>query len=433
VDVSRSTETEAGPRGPVIVKRASGPDAAPLRCIGDRLVAAAHPGVVEVLSSMGTEEEWELRLAHGGRPLDVVGQLTPEQVAGVVAAVATTLGDLHASGIVHGAVEASHVLVGAHGRPVLCGFAPDVDGLEPADDVAALGALMVSLLGTEDDPVLLPQRRFGRSRSPAAWTRRSLLLLADHACAEPATRRPSARRLAAEVSEAVPGPALDRPLPDGQDLPSGAEKPEDHPFDPLDALRAGVDDTSAPGPRLPGLACALVGAIVLGAGGVQLARLHIEGAGTAPTPFVAVAPERSQPTTTTSAPTAEVSAGPPSTCVPLPGVTGGSSGCAAPVVVDGSTVLVGSVRYEVGEPGDQVTLGDWDCDGAASPAVLRPSTGEVFVFGGWARDGDVAVRAIDRVEGADRLLVEAGADGCAHLVVLRLDGSRRPIPEAAEA
>ena len=55
--------------GPVVVKRAMGADAPRLRAEGDRLLAAAHPGVVRVLASTGDDDRWELRLAHGGRPL----------------------------------------------------------------------------------------------------------------------------------------------------------------------------------------------------------------------------------------------------------------------------------------------------------------------------------------------------------------------------
>lgn len=403
--MSRTTEVESGPAGPVVVRRAIGPDAPGLRRIGERLVAAAHPGVVEVLSSGGSEQEWELRLAHAGHPVGLMGQLSPERVAAIAAAVATTLADLHAIGLVHGAVEPSHVLVGAHGRPVLCGLVPEVDGREPTDDVAALGALMVSLLGPGDDPVVLPQRRWARTRPTADWSRRSLLLLADHACAEPSSRRPSARRLAAEISEAVPGAVLEiAPAagPDGDD--------------PMGSLRPEVGD-EAPPPRLSALAGAVVGVVLLGAVGVQLARPHSESADTAtPAPTTSVLEPGARPA-----------------CVPLPAAHGSGSGCATPVEVDGSLVRVGEVRYQVGEPGDVVALGDWDCEGGATPAVLRPSTGEVFVFDSWAGEADVAVGATDRVDGADELVVEGASDGCDRLIVVRADGTRQPVSNVGRA
>ena len=47
-------------------------------------------------------------------------------VGGVAASVASTLADLHDAGVVHGRLDASHVLVGDGGRPRLCGWSgPD--------------------------------------------------------------------------------------------------------------------------------------------------------------------------------------------------------------------------------------------------------------------------------------------------------------------
>ncbi|MEZ5176867.1 MAG: hypothetical protein R2746_00910 [Acidimicrobiales bacterium] len=56
-------------------------------------------------------------------------------------------------------------------------------------------------------------------------------------------------------------------------------------------------------------------------------------------------------------------------------------------VVDETTVEVDGRRYEVGEPGDLVVVEDWDCDGAESAGVLRPGTGEIFLFDRWPESG----------------------------------------------
>jgi hypothetical protein len=37
----------------------------------------------------------------------------------------------------------------------------------------------------------------------------------------------------------------------------------------------------------------------------------------------------------------------------------------------------------VGGAGDLVVVGDWDCDGIDTPAVLRPSSHSVWVFDRW--------------------------------------------------
>jgi hypothetical protein len=79
-------------------------------------------------------------------------QLSGSEVAGLGAAVATTLADLHDAGITHGRVGADHILVGTAGGPVLCGFAEAVasgHGASPAAgtmDVIALGRTLAAVL-----------------------------------------------------------------------------------------------------------------------------------------------------------------------------------------------------------------------------------------------------------------------------------------------
>ena len=40
-------------------------------------------------------------------------------------------------------------------------------------------------------------------------------------------------------------------------------------------------------------------------------------------------------------------------------------------------------RWLIGQPGDLVAVGDWNCDGLATPALVRPVSGEAFVFVVW--------------------------------------------------
>jgi hypothetical protein len=49
-------------------------------------------------------------------------------------------------------------------------------------------------------------------------------------------------------------------------------------------------------------------------------------------------------------------------------------------------------RWRLGQAGDDAVLGDWDCDGRATPALYRPSTGEVFLFDGFAAAGPLHSR-----------------------------------------
>jgi hypothetical protein len=106
-------------------------------------------------------------------------------------------------------------------------------------------------------------------------------------------------------------------------------------------------------------------------------------------------------------------------------------GCPDPLVVEGHVVSSGDDRWSLGEAGDVVAVGDWDCDGAASPAVLRPATGDVFVFPGWATDeAPVTVDAVRTIPGAELLRPEPGADGCDALVVERAGGEATVVEEA---
>ncbi|MGH9273971.1 MAG: hypothetical protein ACRDZU_04920 [Acidimicrobiales bacterium] len=419
----RSSEVLATPTSAVVVKRATGADVSTLRAEAERLAAVAHPGVVQLVSSSGTDELWELRIAHAGRPVDIVGVLPVVQVAGVIAAVASTLADLHERGTVHGRIDASHVLIGRHGRPVLCGLGPEPTGAAPADDVAAVGSLLTALLGSGADTEPIPERRWPPRPAWSGWERRALLLIAGQACADPPTRRPTARRLAAAIAAAIPDAVViapDSPPPDSS-TPSS---------DPIEVLRstASADVVRTP-PRVAALAGALAGVLIVGAGALSAMRPHasigVEPPAAVIRDVVPATPSPVPPTSIGRPPTTTTTSPPaPMPCVAPSRTATASEACVEPVLVDGTTVLVGARRFEVGRPGDLVVLGDWDCDGSATPAALRPSTGEVFVFSSWAAEGDVLVRPTVRIPNALAPHVEASIGGCANLVVERADGTR---------
>lgn len=201
---------------PVVVKSATGPAAERLRREHDRLHQAVHPGVVALAGAPAWSDgpdptadgadEHELRTCYAGEPVARwTGSL--RDVAGVGAAVASTLADLHDLGIVHGRLDATHVLIGEDGRPRLCGLAQPGDAT-PADDVAALGALLGELVGRA------PAERRGVLRWPhrGSSARRALHQVIERAADPVPTRRPSARALADAILVAVPT----------ADLPSGA-------------------------------------------------------------------------------------------------------------------------------------------------------------------------------------------------------------------
>jgi hypothetical protein len=86
------------------------------------------------------------------------------------------------------------------------------------------------------------------------------------------------------------------------------------------------------------------------------------------------------------------------------------------VVVDGTT-------YRIGRPGDEVQVGRWSC-GPARAVVLRPSTGQVFAFSGWARAGDdLVAQPVGRVAAGSRLVTTHAGAGCDQLGARGPDGT----------
>lgn len=41
-------------------------------------------------------------------------------------------------------------------------------------------------------------------------------------------------------------------------------------------------------------------------------------------------------------------------------------------------------RFALGLPGDRIYLGDWNCDGIATPALVRPSIGARLYYDTWS-------------------------------------------------
>ena len=78
----------------------------------------------------------------------------------------------------------------------------------------------------------------------------------------------------------------------------------------------------------------------------------------------------------------------------------------------------------VGRHGDEVLVADWGCAGRVRPAVLRPDTGEVLVYGPVDAPAGPVVERAERIDGATHLAARVD-DGCAALLVVTADGSVR--------
>ncbi|MGH9227024.1 MAG: hypothetical protein ACRD2W_25335, partial [Acidimicrobiales bacterium] len=156
------------------------------------------------------------------------------------------------------------------------------------------------------------------------------------------------------------------------------------------------------------------------------------GVGSGTTAPLAAVTAAAPTTTTTVAPAVAVAA-----TVPIGGRTDcpvvagpltadvDGDGCAESIRYTAGVVEAGGARWAVGEPDDVVAVGDWTCSGTRSLAVLRPRTGEVFTFTGWATAGhDVQAPLAGRVPGGQTVrAADLDADGCNEVVVERANGA----------
>jgi serine/threonine protein kinase len=397
-------------------KRAADPDDAErLRHEASVLSRAQHPGVVELVSCREVDDVLTLYTVFAGaHTLETAPPLAVDQAGATLARLASTVADLHRLGIVHGRIDPSHVLLGPGARPVLCGFtgagaegevAPVGPGpiaefrdpaaragapLTPTVDVYALGTLLRVLLLTESaDLEPIPERRFVLRRSGPwdGFLRRALLTLADHCTDEEPLRRPSAGRLAADIEVLLPR-ADETP-------PSTTDRPSRHPM----------------GRRLVLMASLL---------GVVLVVRGVTGSGGNNT--TTATPSETETTTSSTAPSASsLASSQPSASTSTP-----KHESEVDLVAD-RVVSVDGHRFSVGDPGDRVVLGDWNCDGTPTAAIARPSTGAVYVFDQWPAAGVAAsVHPVGTVAGVVDLRVEPRGD-CAALFAVDADGSESEV------
>jgi hypothetical protein len=79
-------------------------------------------------------------------------------------------------------------------------------------------------------------------------------------------------------------------------------------------------------------------------------------------------------------------------------------------------------RFRVNEPADPVAVGRWTCR-TLLPALLRPATGEVWVWDGWPRGRrPVTGRLASRIAGATSLRAVTARPGCDTLLITRRIG-----------
>ena len=88
----------------------------------------------------------------------------------------------------------------------------------------------------------------------------------------------------------------------------------------------------------------------------------------------------------------------------------------------------GGAEYEVGVLGDQIVVADWACTGEPSAVLLRPSTGEVFVFATLPAAAETMTgRRLATVPDATELITTATDGACPEVAVKNRAGTTHVI------
>jgi len=422
----------------------SAEEAGRLKREAELLEAARHPGVVDLVGVDGSGMGSMLLTAHvEGPTLAAVGPLPLEEAAGLLAALATTLADLHDLGLVHGAVCPEHVIVGPGGRPVLCSFGYGGRAGDPAMPAPAMGRAFADPARTGGEALTPAFDVFGvgalaRFLAPNPPPGHALARVAEEAVADPEAR-PPARALAEALQEKVPAARLPRGLVAPVPAPAHSA-----PADPLAALRrSGAGGQRWPRPRFS-VALAATASVVVVGGAIALASAASPPA-PAPDPVIEISaapPQEVQPgptttraglTSTSTSTSLATTATParrdcPATTAVLQADVDGD-GCPDALRYADGLLEAGGARWALGQPGDQVAAGDWGCQGSRTLALFRPSTGEVFRFDGWAAPGqDLKATAVVRVPGGVAIrAADVDRDGCHEAVVERASGAAEVI------
>ena len=198
----------------IVVKHArSEEERAQLAAEAAVLRSLAHPGVVRLVDVDGGDPPDGLLLRRiPGGDLSQLGAQPPEVVAGLGAAIATTVADLHDLGVHHGALEASHVLLdGEEAHPCSFGRARSNTphrqaALTETRTCCALARLLLSLLALEAPGRLdRTRRRAAGARGRGRQRRRSLARQLTTCI--PEARLPGGPDLVVETVSSHPGGA----------------------------------------------------------------------------------------------------------------------------------------------------------------------------------------------------------------------------------
>jgi hypothetical protein len=305
-----------------------------------------------------------MQYAPGGSLAELLSartRLDAGETVAVAAPLADALASAHRQGIVHGDLKPANILFTSDGEPLLADFggvtrgtdgyiAPEVLAGAPADersDVYGLGVVCREALGGDVPRELAPVLDAAVARNPAD---------------RPATASELARLLRA----AVPADAVRLPGPAAGVGVTRALGPPTRLFGPRPPARAVARRARSKTPLLllPLVVLASVGWIRWSAVGNASGSAACAGAS-----------------------------------LPVPAGAQVVRGDAAGIGCITTAVYADEVltiriqptdlhprRFALGLPGDRLFLGDWNCDGIATPALFRASTGATLYYDSWTNE-----------------------------------------------
>ena len=370
----------------VFVKPAPASDPHRRRAEAELLRTFRHPGVVEFLGLDTSGDGDTLRLARVPDATDLLHHqpLRGSQLVEVFGTLAQTIGELHDAGYVHGNLGAEHVLIDTRMRVVVCGFGNAAplrtearpDGLDPSLDTVAIGRLLDRELDRADP----------NSTDSLSSSLRHIASIAD----------------AHQVTNASPASLALRFHQLAGTVPSG-ENPQGGPPGRFAQLREALEGTSrAVGGLVAAGALVIVGIAVVAALRGSPADNEMPAAADsqldtpaqptnsgAPSNTDAARSETAQPDTELILATPSVSS--PAVCPTVPDDVASADidgdGCADPWSASAGVLTAAGERYQLGSASDHVAVGDWDCSGTATPALVRADSGQVFFFDSWPANG----------------------------------------------
>jgi hypothetical protein len=415
-----------------------------------------HPHLVKVVDLVVDEEGLvvAMQLAGGGSLADLLRRrvrLPPDEGAALAAKVADAVGAAHARSILHSDVKPSNILMDGDCEPLLSDFGLSrwtagvlpstgitVGTAEYLDPVVARGALPSAASDIYSLGVVVYEMLAGRlpysGATPqatlrAAGQRRAIPLdqvtpsvsaglaavVERSMSRRPQARPSSAGELAAALRSHIEGPHRLHCMPTrvvtsergptgdiGEEagprtLRARRQPANRRPNDPSPARHSRVlmGRTSA----------AMVAALLVSVGWAFGHHGGVHRPGDACRAATPAAPPQAGPSTSAVTVLADVA----------------GNGCRVPVTWSSGVVAVSSERgrppdrFALGKASDQLLLGDWNCGRRATPALYRPSTGQVFYFAAWAAAGhDVAPSVAEptTIVGGVPRVIHDGVRGC---------------------